>query len=216
MALKQELTYKVQNLEGKTQSDISIALAVSVKNPKYLVHRAVVAQDSSKRQGNASTKTRSEVRGGGRKPWKQKGTGNARAGSSNSPLWCGGGVSFGPTPRLYSKKINIKERRLALNTVLKTSFEKTVVTEDFIAAVTKPNTKAVISILKNIVDLKDNSKKVLVIIEKGNKNLNLSLRNLKNTNLLYSNTLNIKDLLVADKIVITTDALKNIQETYSG
>jgi large subunit ribosomal protein L4 len=216
MALKQELTYKVQNLKGEAQPDISIALVISVKNPKYLVHRAVVAQDSSRRQGNASTKTRSEVRGGGRKPWKQKGTGNARAGSSNSPLWCGGGVSFGPTPRSYSKKINTKERRLALNTVLKTSFDKTVVTEDFVTAVTKPSTKTIINILENIVDLKDNSKKVLVIIEKGNKNLNLSLRNIKNTNLLYSNTLNIKDVLIADKIVITTNALKNIQETYSG
>jgi large subunit ribosomal protein L4 len=215
MALKQELTYKIQNLKGETKSEVSIALAISVTNPKYLVHRAVVAQDNSRRQGNASTKTRSEVRGGGRKPWKQKGTGNARAGSSNSPLWCGGGVSFGPTPRSYRKKINTKERRLALNTVLKTSFDKTVITEDFITSLINPNTKAIINTLENIIDLKDNSKKVLVIIDKPNKNLNLSLRNFKNTNLLYSNTLNVKDLLIADKIVITTNALKNIQETYS-
>ena len=90
-----------------------------------------------------------------------------------------------------------------------------VVTEDFIPSVINSNTKAIIKTLENIVDLRDNSKKVLLIIDKPNKNLNLSLRNLKNTNLLYSNTLNIKDLLVADKIVITTDALKNIQETYS-
>ena len=215
MALKQELTYKVQNLKGEAKSEVSITLDISVKNPKYLVHRAVVAQDNSRRQGNASTKTRSEVRGGGRKPWKQKGTGNARAGSSNSPLWCGGGVSFGPTPRSYIKKINTKERRLAFNTVLKTSFDKIVVTEDFITSVINPNTKALINTLENIVDLKDTSKKVLLIVDKPNKSLNLSLRNLKNTNLLYSNTLNIRDLLIADKIVITTKALKNIQETYS-
>lgn len=215
MALKQELTYKVQDLNGDTQSEMCIGLTISEKNPKYLVHRAVVAQDNSKRQGNASTKTRSQVKGGGRKPWKQKGTGNARSGSSNSPLWCGGGVAFGPTPRSYKKKINTKEWRLALNTVLKTSINKTVVAEDFTSSLTQPNTKAIINLLEKIADLKG-SKKTLIIVDKPNKNLNLSLRNLKNTNLLYSNTLNIKDLLIADQIVITPDALKNIQETYSG
>jgi large subunit ribosomal protein L4 len=215
MALKQELTYKVQDLKGDMLSEISIDLSVSNKNPRYLVHRAVVAQDNSKRQGNASTKTRSEVRGGGKKPWKQKGTGNARSGSSNSPLWCGGGVSFGPTPRSYNKKINTKEWRLALNTVLKSNFDKTVITEDFEPLVTSPNTKAIIKTLDKLIDIKNESTKILIIVDKPNKNLNLSLRNLKNTNLLYSNTLNIKDLLIADKILITTNALKNIKETYS-
>jgi large subunit ribosomal protein L4 len=215
MALKQELTYKVQDLKGETHSEISIALSISDKNPRYLVHRAIVAQDNSKRQGNASTKTRSEVRGGGKKPWKQKGTGNARSGSSNSPLWSGGGVSFGPKPRSYKQKINTKEWRLALNTVIKSSFEKTVVAEDFSASITHPNTKSIIKTLTKLVDLSNNSKKTLIIVDQPNKNLNLSLRNLRNTNLLYSNTLNIKDLLIADQIVITKTALKNIQETYS-
>ena len=215
MALKQELIYKVQDLKGETQSEVSIALSISDKNPRYLVHRAVVAQDNSRRQGNASTKTRSEVRGGGKKPWKQKGTGNARSGSSNSPLWSGGGVSFGPKPRSYKQKINTKEWRLALNTVIKSSFEKTVVAEDFSSSITQPNTKSIIKTLKELVDLSNNSKKTLIIVDQPNKNLNLSLRNLRNTNLLYSNTLNIKDLLIADQIVITKNALKNIQETYS-
>ena len=215
MALKQELIYKVQDLKGETQSEVSIALSISDKNPRYLVHRAVVAQDNSRRQGNASTKTRSEVRGGGKKPWKQKGTGNARSGSSNSPLWSGGGVSFGPKPRSYKQKINTKEWRLALNTVIKSSFEKTVVAEDFSSSITQPNTKSIIKTLKELVDLSNNSKKTLIIVDQPNKNLNLSLRNLRNTNLLYSNTLNIKDLFIADQIVITKTALKNIQDTYS-
>ena len=113
MTLTKQLTYEVRDLNGaiKPNQSISLALKINESRPKYLIHRILILQDANRRQGTASCKTRSEVRGGGRKPWKQKGTGQARSGSSNSPLWNGGGVTFGPKPRDYYKKINIKERQ---------------------------------------------------------------------------------------------------------
>nr|BDA98294.1 ribosomal protein L4 [Rhodomonas sp. NIES-1006] len=215
MASKQTLSYKVHALTGETASESSITLSVQDTNPKYLLHRAVVAQNNGLRQGTSSCKTRSEVRGGGKKPWKQKGTGNARSGSSNSPLWNGGGVAFGPQPRSYNKKINTKEWRLALNTALKSRFEKTVIVEDFSQSIETPKTKKILELLSKVVDISDTSSKILIISSEVSDNLALSLRNLSNVTLLRSNTLNVRDILLANKIIITDKALKNIQEVYS-
>ena len=222
MASKQTLNYKVHALTGEATSEASIQLSVKDNNPKYLLHRSVVIQNNNARQGTSSCKTRSEVRGGGKKPWKQKGTGNARSGSSNSPLWKGGGVAFGPKPRSYSKKINTKEWRLALTTAIENSFEKTTVVEDFAASITEPKTKAVVQALKNVTNIADTSQKILIILSDTNDNVKLSLRNLKNVTVLYcdgpgrANTLNVKEILLANKIIITAKALNNIQEVYSG
>lgn len=215
MASKQTLNYKVHTLDGETTSETSITLNVKEVNPKYLLHRAVVIQNNNARQGTSSCKTRSEVRGGGKKPWKQKGTGNARSGSSNSPLWKGGGVAFGPKPRSYSKKINNKEWRLALNTALQKSFDKTIVIEDFTGTIDTPKTKKIAEILNKIIDIKNDSMRTVVILSDINNNVKLSLRNLSNVTVLSSNTLNIKDILLANKILVTDKALKNIQEVYS-
>nr|YP_001293581.1 ribosomal protein L4 [Rhodomonas salina]ABO70765.1 50S ribosomal protein L4 [Rhodomonas salina] len=215
MASKQTLNYKVHTLAGEATSETSITLSVQDTNPKYLLHRAIVAQNNGLRQGTSSCKTRSEVRGGGKKPWKQKGTGNARSGSSNSPLWKGGGVAFGPQPRSYAKKMNTKEWRLALNTALQSRFDKTVVVEDFSNSIKNPKTKNAVEVLSKITNIADNSSKTLIILSDVNDNVNLSLRNLSNVTLLRSNTLNIRDILLANKIIITDKALQNIQEVYS-
>jgi large subunit ribosomal protein L4 len=215
MASKKTLNYKIHALSGDVTSETSITLSVQDNNPKYLLHRAVVAQNNSARQGTASCKTRSEVRGGGKKPWKQKGTGNARSGSSNSPLWNGGGVAFGPHPRSYAKKINIKEFRLALNTAIQNRFDKTIVIEDFVSSLESPKTKKLIELLSKVTQITNSSEKTVLILSEVNDNLNLSLRNLSNVTLLRSNTLNIKDILLANRIIITHKALKNIQEVYS-
>ena len=206
MASKQILNYKVHTLTGETSSETSITLNVKEVNPKYLLHRAVVIQNNNARQGTSSCKTRSEVRGGGKKPWKQKGTGNARAGSSNSPLWKGGGVAFGPKPRSYSKKINNKEWRLALNTAIQKSFDKTIVVEDFTGQIDTPKTKKIAEVLNKIVNITDTSQRTLIILSDINNNVKLSLRNLSNITVLHSNTLNVKDILLAHKILVTDKA----------
>jgi len=213
MAAIDTINYKVNSLDKGSSSDksVSLELKVSQNNSKYILHRAVVTQDSQSRQGTACTKTRSEVRAGGKKPWKQKGTGQARSGSKNSPLWNGGGVAFGPKPRSYKKKINSKELKLAVQTALYTCNNKIVVVENFTDEIQKPNTKAVLQKLENVVDL---NTKTLLIIREPNKNISLSVRNVDKMNLLYSNTLNVKDLLMANNIIITEDALENIQKTY--
>ena len=144
MADKQEIKYKVRKIDGTYGADGIISLNAIQDGGRYLVHRAFVAQSNKKRQGTASTKTRSEIRGGGKKPWKQKGTGNARSGSSNSPLWNGGGVAFGPRPRSYAHKINIKERRLALTTALHHNFSKVIVVEDLSQGTSQVSTKSAI------------------------------------------------------------------------
>jgi large subunit ribosomal protein L4 len=213
MAVIETLSYKVNHLDKDTSSEKSTSLSLKVTNTKskYILHRAVVAQTSQARQGTACTKTRSEVRAGGKKPWKQKGTGQARSGSKNSPLWRGGGVAFGPRPRSYAKKINSKELKLALQTALYSCNDKITIVNDFTDTVEQPNTKILLAKLNKVLNLKE---KTLLIIKEPNKNVSLSMRNVSNMSLLYSNTLNVKEILLANKIVITEDALENIQKTY--
>jgi large subunit ribosomal protein L4 len=215
MAVLETLNYKIRNVSenNDTSSEKSVSLKLSVieNNSKYLIHRAIVNQDNKKRQGTACTKTRSEVRAGGKKPWKQKGTGQARSGSKNSPLWNGGGVAFGPRPRSYETKINSKEWKLALQTALFNSKDKITVIENFIDKLEKPNTKKLLEKLTKVTNLDDRN---LLILKEPNSNACLSIRNVAKIDILYSNTLNVKSILMAKKIVITEDALQNIQKTY--
>jgi large subunit ribosomal protein L4 len=215
MAAKQEIKYKVRKIDGTDGAEGTISLNAIQDGARYLVHRAVVAQSNKKRQGTSSTKTRSEVRGGGKKPWKQKGTGNARSGSSNSPLWNGGGVAFGPKPRSYAHKINIKERRLALTTALHNNFSKVRVVDNLLQEKSGISTKKTLTSLSSILDFSQPKQKKLIITDKHDKELALSVRNVRNLKLTSANTINIIDLLETDQILVTENALKHICEVYS-
>ena len=210
MADKQEIKYKVRKIDGTYGAEGTISLNAIQDGGRYLVHRAFVAQSNKKRQGTASTKTRSEIRGGGKKPWKQKGTGNARSGSSNSPLWNGGGVAFGPRPRSYAHKINIKERRLALTTALHHNFSKVIVVEDLSQGTSQVSTKSAIKNLSSILDFSQTKEKKLVITHAHDKNLALSMRNVRNLKLISANTINIIDLLDTDHICFSALSVTNI------
>ena len=180
----------------------------------HIVHRALVRQMTNSRQGTASTKTRSEVRGGGRKPWRQKGTGRARAGSIRSPLWRGGGVIFGPKPRDFNLKLNRKERRLALRTALVSRVEDLIVVEEFSNELSRPKTKELVAALARWGAAPE--KKTLLILSEIAENILLSARNIENLKLIPADQLNVYDLLHADKIVVTASALEKIQEVYSA
>ncbi|HHP7230206.1 MAG TPA: 50S ribosomal protein L4 [Xenococcaceae cyanobacterium] len=204
----------VKNWQGENVAETSLELKVAKETTaKHIVHRALVRQMTNARQGTASSKTRAEVRGGGRKPWRQKGTGRARAGSTRSPLWRGGGVIFGPKPRDFNLKMNRKERRLALRTALMSRLEDAVVVENFAEQITRPKTKEITSALERWG--LDSNAKILLILTDIPENIALSSRNISNLKLLKANSLNIYDLLDAHKIVLTTDALTQIQEVYS-
>jgi len=190
-----------------------MTLRIPEKNSRYLLHRAIVNQQKGRLQGTSNTKTRSEVRGGGKKPWKQKGTGRARAGSSNSPLWRGGGVSFGPRSGTTIKKMNNKEWRLALNSALQASSNSVTVVKDEFFELNNPNTKEFKSLVeKTNVSLNE---KILVVTKDKDDKLTLSARNLHNVNVIMSNSLNIRAILMSDNIIFTESALKNLQEVYN-
>ncbi len=208
-----EINYKVLLNKHETYSQ-PIFFKINENNEKqmYLIHRALKQQLRNKRIRNAHTKTRSEVRGGGKKPWKQKGTGRARAGSNRSPLWRGGGVIFGPRKKMYRTKINKKENRLAINTVLVNKVCNTVIIKDILQKNTTPNTKtAIAEISKYGINLQL-KQRLLLIVEKKNQILNLSFKNCKNIELIEVHSINILSLLKADIILITHDALLKINE----
>jgi large subunit ribosomal protein L4 len=178
-----------------------------------LIHKIYLTQLKNKRKHTASTKTKSEVRGGGRKPWKQKGTGRARAGSSRSPLWTGGGVSFGPKPHTVSKKANKKERRLAILSALYLKKQQFVFIEDNILNDFKTiKTKNVCQLISTL-NIKNDSK-LLFITSKPNKKLWLATRNLKNVQITTANCLNIEQLLHANNIILSNTSLELINSTY--
>lgn len=205
----------VRNWEGDTVAEATIELRVaSEENAKHIVHRAVTRQLNQARQGTASTKTRAEVRGGGRKPWRQKGTGRARAGSIRSPLWRGGGVIFGPKPRDYEVKMNRKERRLALRTALISRSEDLIVVEEFADKLPRPKTKDLLSAIARWGV--EPGSKVLLIVDQRDNNVYLSARNVETIKLIAVNQLNVYDLVAADKIVTTAAALAKVQEVYGG
>ncbi|MGB3613142.1 MAG: 50S ribosomal protein L4 [Elainellaceae cyanobacterium] len=205
----------IQNWQGEETGNTSIDLAVaSSETASHVVHRALVRQMANARQGTASSKTRAEVRGGGRKPWRQKGTGRARAGSIRSPLWKGGGVIFGPKPRDYSQKMNRKERRLALRTAFQGRAGDMVVVEEFADQLTRPKTKDFISALGRWGVAPGDT--VLLITAGKDENVYLSTRNISFVKLVLSDNLNVRDLLAADRVVITAAALERVKENYGA
>jgi large subunit ribosomal protein L4 len=203
----------VKGWQGEEAGQASLDLKVaSEASASHIVHRAIVRQMANARQGTASTKTRAEVSGGGRKPWRQKGTGRARAGSNRSPLWRGGGVIFGPKPRDYSTKMNRKERRLALRTAFQSRVEDLVIVQDFADQLPRPKTKELTQAIARWGI--DPTAKILLILSERDETVYLSARNIANLKLLSASGLNVYDLLAADKILVTASALEKIQEVY--
>lgn len=201
----------VYNIEGKVVGSVELNDSIfGVEMNEHLVHLAVLQQLANKRQGTQSAKTRSEVRGGGRKPWKQKGTGHARQGSTRAPQWKGGGVVFAPKPRDYSFKLNRKEKRIALKSALTSRVvaEKIYVLDELNFDTIK--TKKMASVLDN---LKVN--KALVVMGDKNDNVILSARNIPSVRTALPNTINVYDILKYDTLVITKDALTKIEEVYA-
>jgi large subunit ribosomal protein L4 len=203
----------VRDWQGQEVGEASLDLRVAKEETaSHVVHRALVRQMANARQGTASTKTRAEVSGGGRKPWRQKGTGRARAGSNRSPLWRGGGVIFGPKPRDYSVKMNRKERRLALRTAFQSRVQDLVVVQDFAEQLPRPKTKELVAAMTRWGV--DPAAKILLILPEQAETIYLSARNIANLRLISATNLNVFDLLAADQIVTTASALAKIQEVY--
>ena len=199
----------VLNIKGEKTSDISLNKELWAMEPNDAVlYDAITLSRNSLRQGTASTKTRSEVSGGGIKPWRQKGTGRARQGSTRAPHWRHGGVVFGPHPRDYDKKMNRKERRLALKSALayKAIDNELVVVDSFKLESSK--TKEVVGILNNLKV----SKNVLIVVDELDENMVLATRNLNNVILLEANEINVLDVISSDYMVVTEKAIKMIEE----
>jgi large subunit ribosomal protein L4 len=204
----------IRNWQGEEAGSATLELAVArEENASHIVHRALIRQTNNARQGTACAKTRAEVRGGGRKPWKQKGTGRARAGSIRSPLWRGGGVIFGPKPKDYNMKMNRKERRLALRTALMGRIDDIIVVENFATNVAQPKTKEFVQAMTRWGVAADG--KVLIIVAEIDDNTLLSVRNIAHVKMISASGLNVFDLLNADQIVATTEAIAKIQEVYN-
>ena len=200
---------------GNEVGEVSLELRVAKEaSAKGLVHRALVRQLANARQGTASSKTRAEVRGGGRKPFRQKGTGRARAGSTRSPLTRGGGAIFGPKPRDYETKMNRKERRLALRTAFIGRSSDLIIVEDFAVNLAQPKTKELCQALERWgVTV---GKKTLIITDRKEENIVLSARNIQNLQLIAADQLNMFDILNSEKIVATRSAIAKIHEVYGG
>ena len=202
---------KVYNIEGKEVGTIDLSDAVfGVEVNEHLLHMAVVQQLANKRQGTQKAKTRSEVSGGGRKPWRQKGTGHARQGSTRSPQWTGGGVVFAPTPRDYSFKLNKKEKRAALKSALTSRVEenKFIVVDEMNFGEIK--TKNFQNMLNNL-----SVAKALVVVEEGNANAVLSARNIPTVKTAGVNTINVYDVLKYNTVIVTKAAVESIEEVYA-
>ena len=198
----------ILNLKGEKIDSIKLNKEIfGIEPNNKVLYDAIILSRASLRQGTHSTKTRAEVSGGGRKPWRQKGTGHARQGSIRAVQWRGGGIAFGPVPRDYSKKMNRKERRLALKSALATKVSDMIIVDDIKLAT--PKTKEMLSLLKN---LNLDSNKVLVIVKELDENIILASRNLENVILIDSNEINVLDLIAAEKVLITKEAIDQIEE----
>ena len=202
----------VYNIEGKKVSDIELADSVfGIEPNEKIVHSVLVNYMANQRQGTSNTKTRAEVSGGGRKPWKQKGTGRARQGSIRSPQWFKGGIALGPKPRDYSYRVNKKERRLAVRSVLSSK-----VLENNLVVVDAMNFDAIKT--KNMVSALNNLKvegKTLIVLPEKNENVQKSARNIEGVKTSLVNTINVYDLLKYNKLVLTVDAVKSLEEVYA-
>jgi large subunit ribosomal protein L4 len=203
----------VRDWQGKEAGKASLELKVARETSAAdLLHRAVVRQLANARQGTASTLTRAEVAGGGRKPYKQKGTGRARQGSIRTPLRPGGGVVFGPKPRSYELGMNRKERRLALRTALISRAEDIIVVKGFAADLETPRTKAITEALGRFGIAA--GAKVLLILDDASDAVRRSVQNIEKVKLIRADQLNVFDLLNANKLVVSEEALQKIQEVY--
>ena len=205
----------IRDWEGKEAGEASLELKVAKESTAVdLMHRAVLRQQAHSRQGTASTLTRSEVRGGGRKPYKQKGTGRARQGSIRTPLRPGGGIIFGPKPRTYSLSMNRKERRLALRTALMARLNDLTVVKDFASSLKVPKTREITDALGRLGISSDS--KVLIILSKPSEIIQRSIRNLERVKLIAADQLNVFDLLNANSLVLAEEALETIKEVYGN
>lgn len=201
----------VYNMEGKEVDKIELNDSIfGVEINEHLVHMAVLQQLANKRQGTQKAKTRSEVRGGGRKPWRQKGTGHARQGSIRAPQWTGGGVVFAPVPRDYSFKLNKKEKRAALKSALtdKVANAKLIVVDELKFEEIK--TKNFAQVMKNL-DVNNG----LVVVNENDVNVMMSAKNIADVKMALPNTINVYDIMKAGKVVLTKDAVKTIEEVYA-
>ena len=201
----------VYNMEGKEVGKLDLNDAVfGVEVNEHLVHMAVLQQLANNRQGTQKAKTRSEVRGGGRKPWRQKGTGHARQGSTRAPQWTGGGVVFAPVPRDYSFKINKKEKRAALKSALTSRVQenKLIVVDEL--KLDEIKTKQFAQVMKNL-----NVEKALVVINENDQNIVMSAKNIPTVKVAQTNTINVFDILKYSTVVVTKAAVATIEEVYA-
>ena len=201
----------VYNMEGKETGKMELNDSIfAAPVNEHLVHMAVVLQLANKRQGTQKAKTRSEVRGGGRKPWRQKGTGHARQGSIRAPQWKGGGVVFAPTPRDYSFKMNKKEKRIALKSALTSRVNegKLIVVDEL--KFEAPKTKEFAKVMANL-----NTKKALVVLNENDANTVKSAKNIPTVKTALTNTINVYDILKYDTVVVEKAAVATIEEVYA-
>lgn len=202
---------KLLNIKGEEVKDIKLNENIfGIEPNNKVLYDAIILTRASLRQGTHKTKVRSEVSGGGRKPWRQKGTGHARQGSIRSVQWVGGGVAFGPQPRDYSKKMNRKERKLALKSALATKASDMIILDEL--KVATPKTKDMLTILTT---LKVNEVKTLLVVKELDENIILASRNLEKVTLIEANEINVLDLIASEKVVITEEALKAIEEVLA-
>jgi len=215
MKVQKFVTYNSLDENGKIITNkYDLNLIVLEDSGNYLIHKDILRHQIAQKQGTSSTKTRSEVRGGGRKPWQQKGSGRARAGSNRSPLWRGGGVIFGPKPRSTLLKLNKKERRLALQTLLYNKRKNIWLIDNLENIIETPKTQKIVNILKKYnFNL---TKKTLIIVSKKSMPFKLSIRNLKNVELISVAHLNTLSLLSAKQIILTLPAFNEIKEIYGN
>ena len=205
-------TVDVYNLEGKKVSTVDLKEEVfGIEPNENIVHSVLANYLANQRQGTQSTKTRAEVRGGGRKPWRQKGTGRARQGSIRAPQWIKGGIALGPKPRKYSYRVNKKEKRLAIRSILSSKvLENNLVVLDKISFKDIKTKQMVNALAKNKIE-----GKALVMITEKNENVEKSTRNIENVKVAVVNTINVFDLLKYNKLVLTLDTVKKLEEVYA-
>ena len=202
----------VLNVSGQNVGEIELNDSIfDIEVNEHVLYEAVKCQLANKRQGTQSAKTRAEVRGGGIKPWRQKGTGRARQGSIRSVQWVGGGVAFAPKPRDYSYSLPKKVRRLAMKSALSSKVQdKEIIVLDALS-LEAPKTKEIVNLFKNV----NAAKKTLVVTAENDVNVVKSVRNIEGANVAHVSTLNVYDILNCDSFIITTDAVKKVEEVYA-
>ena len=212
MTVKKLINYKLFDLtEKKLDLLKEFKLRITSTSGNYLIHKDIIRQQCLKRQFTVSTKTRSEVQGGGKKPWKQKGTGKARVGSNRSPLWKGGGITFGPKPKIINLKLNRKEKQLALQTILYNKKKNSLVIKGLESEFKTSKTNNFLKICQDCnIDI---NKKLIIIVSKKTRNLKLALQNLKNAKLICVSSLNTLSIIQARQIIISNLALNYLKKT---